>query len=335
MSAIKILVTGTSGQVVSSLQASSKAPGRRANAGSSGTSERTIVIAPVGRPIFDLSQPAGFSSLLAEYTPDVVVNAAAYTAVDKAESEQDAAFAANATGAGALAQACDLRKIPIIHISTDYVFDGKKLSPYVETDAVGPTSVYGRSKLDGERLVAAATPRHVILRTAWVHSPYGNNFVKTMLRLAETRAELGVVDDQWGTPSYAPHLADVILAIAETLVDSRHDGVDRWGIYHAAGTGESTTWCGFARHVFTEAAALGMPNAKVNPIPTSAYPTPATRPANSRLDTTKLETAFGTRMPDWRLGVAACVAELAQNRSAESATHNEKSATGRTSPGAV
>lgn len=334
MKAIKILVTGTSGQVVSSLKASSKVAIRE-DAKSPASSERTFVIASVGRPAFDLAQPALFANLLAEYAPDVVINAAAYTAVDKAESERDAAFAANAAGAGALAQACAVRMTPIIHISTDYVFDGKKSYPYVETDAVDPKSVYGRSKLDGERLVTAAQPQHVILRTAWVHSPYGNNFVKTMLRLAETRAELGVVDDQWGTPSYAPHLADVILAIAETLVDSRHDGVDRWGIYHAAGTGESTTWCGFARHVFAEAAALGLPNAKVNPIPTSAYPTPATRPANSRLDTTKLESAFGTTMPDWRLGVAACVAELAKNRSAESATHKEKSATDRTSPGAV
>lgn len=339
MSAIKILVTGMTGQVVSSLMALSNLPADQLRSegmpADRGDSNKRLIVTSIGRPVFDLSRPAAFADVLSEHNPDIVVNAAAYTAVDKAESEQDAAYAANATGAGALAGACDRRKIPIIHISTDYVFDGKKSSPYVETDAVGPTSVYGRSKLEGERLVAAATPQHVILRTAWVHSPFGNNFVKTMLRLAETRAELGVVDDQWGTPSYAPHLAATILSIAGTLADRTSDGAEPWGIYHAAGTGDSTTWCGFARHVFSEAAALGLSHAKVNPIPTSAYPTPAARPANSRLDTKKLEAVFGTSLPDWRLGVASCVSELAKSRSNEAARSKTKLGGNRTSSGAL
>ncbi len=261
----------------------------------------------VGRPALDLTAPASVLSALADFKPDVIVNAAAYTAVDKAESEPDAAMALNADGPRRLAEAAERMGAVLIHVSTDYVFDGTKAAPYVEDDPTAPLGAYGRSKLAGEDAVRAAASRHVILRTAWVHSPFGGNFVKTMLRLAGERPELRVVDDQIGSPTYAPHLADSILAIARSVVADPDRQI--WGTYHAAGTGY-VSWCGLAREVMRVSAALGSPSATVIPISTAEYPTPAKRPANSRLDCSKLTRTFGVALPDWQQGVLECVTRL-------------------------
>ena len=261
----------------------------------------------LGRPALDLTAPASVLKTLADFKPDVIVNAAAYTAVDKAESEPDAAMSLNADGPARLAEAADKMGAILIHVSTDYVFDGTKTTPYVEDDPTAPLGAYGRSKLAGEVAVRAATARHIILRTAWVHSPFGANFVKTMLRLAADRPEVRVVDDQIGSPTYAPHLADAILAISRAAIVDQ-DGA-RYGTYHAAGSG-AVTWCGMAREVMRISASLGGPSATVTAITTAEYPTPARRPANSRLDCTKLATAFGVTLPRWENGVAECVRRL-------------------------
>jgi dTDP-4-dehydrorhamnose reductase len=291
---LKLLVTGRSGQLAQSLL-------------EAGSRSHFDVVA-VGRPGLDLSRIASIEANIEQMNPSIVVNAAAYTAVDKAESEPEQAHAINARGAGEVAAACERHGIPLIHISTDYVFEGRKAEPYVEDDAVGPTSVYGRSKLEGEQRVAAACSRSIILRTAWVYSPFGHNFVKTMLRLAASRAEIAVVDDQVGCPTYAPHLADAVLAVAErVLAHGRHQGL--WGVYHAAGQGQAT-WCTFAREIFRCSAKLGGPAAEVKAITTADYPTAAGRPANSRLDCSKLARVFGVCLPDWREGTAQCVRRL-------------------------
>jgi len=296
---VRILVVGNEGQLARSLKALSPPPG--------------VEIAAVGRPALDLLDPSTIKIAFDAAQPDLVVNAAAYTAVDKAESEPDAAFAVNGAGAEALAQQCAMRSLPFIHVSTDYVFDGSKSSPYRETDPVSPLGAYGRSKLEGERRVAAACPQHIILRTAWVFSPYGQNFVKTMLRLAASRPEIAVVDDQIGNPTYAPHLAAAILEVAQGI--ARRDSVS-WGLYHAVGSGE-VTWCGLAREVFALSERLGGPKADVRAITTAEYPTPARRPANSRLDCTRLRDAFGVELPAWREGVEDCVRELLTVRQPE------------------
>ena len=223
----------------------------------------------------------------------------------RTESEADAAHALNAAGAGHVAQACERRRIPLIHTSTDYVFDGAKPSPYREDDHTAPLNVYGGSKLAGERLVMNLCSRHIIVRTAWLVSSHGRNFVTTMLRLAETRPNLDVVDDQHGSPTFAPHLATAILAISERLAGRTAP----WGIYHAAGAGEAT-WCDVAREVFSVSASLNGPSASVRPISSTDYPTSARRPANSRLNCQKLEQAFGVRFADWRVGIAECVRSL-------------------------
>jgi len=294
---MRLLITGWQGQLARSLvEAAAARP--------------EITALGLGRPALDLCARPSILRTLTDHTPDLIVNTAAYTAVDKAESEPDAAFKLNRDGAGMLAEAAAARGVPIIHVSTDYVFDGAKPSPYVETDATGPLNVYGASKLAGEQAVAAANPRHLILRTAWVHSPFGQNFVKTMLRLAATRPRLGVVADQLGNPTFAPHLAAAILDLAIKIKALKSNDIE-WGIYHVAGTGE-TSWHGLAQAVFAQSKASGGPTAEADPIPASAYPTPAARPHNSRLDCGKLEAAFGVRLPDWREGVTACVSRLLQ-----------------------
>jgi dTDP-4-dehydrorhamnose reductase len=261
----------------------------------------------VGRPGLDLCNAVTITRAMTDFKPDVIINSAAYTAVDKAESEAAAAFALNCDGARMLAEAAARRGAAIIHISTDYVFDGSKPTPYVEDDPTAPINVYGRSKLEGEQALARANARHVIARTSWVHSPTGANFVKTMLRLAGERKELRVVDDQVGCPTYAPHLAKALLRIAQSVLDGEPG--QRWGIYHLAGAGV-VSWCGLAREIFRVSAVIGGPSSEVVPITTAEYPTPAKRPANSRLDCSKAETAFGVALPDWRLGVEDCVRRL-------------------------
>jgi dTDP-4-dehydrorhamnose reductase len=292
---MRLLVTGTSGQLAQTLLERGLARG--------------IDIVALRRPQLDLTIPSTLAVALADARPAVVVSAAAYTAVDKAESEEALALRVNAQGAGDLAHACERFGVPVIHLSTDYVFDGAKPAPYVEGDATAPLNAYGRSKLAGEAAVARACPRHLILRTSWIHSPYGTNFVKTMLRLAETRPEVRVVDDQRGCPTQALDLADAIITLGERIA-GRPAGAGEWGVYHAAGTGE-TTWCGLAREIFAIAAARGRPSPVVTPIATTDYPTPARRPANSRLDCSKLASTFGIALPDWRDGARRSVEQLA------------------------
>ena len=288
------MVTGRAGQLAQSLVEAAAC--------------RRVDVVAVGRPDLDLADRASIEASIARVAPSIVVNAAAYTAVDKAESEPEQARAINADGAQHVAAQCERLGIPLIHISTDYVFDGRKAGPYLEDDDVGPTGVYGHSKLEGERRVASACSRSIILRTAWVYSPFGHNFVKTMLRLAAARPEIAVVDDQIGCPTYAPHLADAVLAVAERVLTDLPNR-EPWGIYHAAGQGEAS-WCTFAREIFQCSARLGGPTAEVRAITTAEYPTAARRPANSRLDCGKLARTLGVRLADWRVGAADCVGRL-------------------------
>ncbi len=266
----------------------------------------------VGRAALDICEARSIERTLAQIEPSIVINSAAYTAVDKAETDAERAFALNRDGARMLAEAAARRKIPIIHISTDYVYGGKKSGAYVEDDATEPETVFGRSKLEGEVAVRQANPRHVILRTSWIFSPTGRNFVKTMLAQAAEQSKVRVVDDQRGNPTYAPHLVAAILELARQLSARKDDEGSqegRWGIYHAAGTG-TTTWRDFADEVFRCSGALGGPTAEVEPIRSADYPTPAQRPMNSQLDCSKLERTFGVRLPTWQEGVAACVERL-------------------------
>jgi dTDP-4-dehydrorhamnose reductase len=261
----------------------------------------------VGRPDLDVSDPASVERTIASQRPALVINTAAYTAVDKAESDSEVAFAVNAVGAENVAKACAVNSIPIIHISTDYVFDGSKGKPYVEDDPPKPATAYGRSKREGEWRVAEACERHLILRTAWLHSPWGANFVKTMLSLAQRQKLIRVVNDQRGTPTYVPHLAAVVLELAQRAA-SDSDKV-RWGIYHAASQG-GATWFELAREVFSCAAEQGLPVAEVAPITTADYPTPALRPTDSRLSCDRLRQVFGLELPSWQAGVQECVRRL-------------------------
>ena len=290
----RYLVTGTQGQVALSLAARA-------------ASRTDIEIMAVGRPELDLADPASIAATVSQIAPDLIISAAAYTAVDQAQSEEALAFAINADGPAALAQAASSRGIPLVHLSTDYVFSGAKTTPYVETDDTRPTNVYGRSKLEGEKRVLAASPDIAVLRTAWVYSPYGKNFLKTMLRLAGERPELRVVADQFGNPTSALDIADAVLKVAENLLDSRDDSLR--GIFHMTATGEAS-WADFARVIFSASAAEGGPSSKVVSISTADYPTPASRPANSRLDCSKLGLNHGVSLPDWRRSTAAIVREI-------------------------
>ena len=281
---MRVAVTGRSGQVVTALLERGAARG--------------IEVVALGRPELDLSQPETVARALQASGADVIVSAAAYTAVDKAESEPELAFAINAVGAGAVAYAAAELGVPVVHLSTDYVFDGNKSGAYLETDPTGPVGVYGASKLAGEQAVAAATPNHAILRTAWVYSPFGGNFLKTMLRLAGERPQLRVVGDQRGTPTSALDIADAVLTVAANLVE-RPDEASLRGVFHLVGSGEAS-WAEFAREIFRQSAHLGGPSADVEAITTAEYPTPAKRPANSLLSTDKLEARHGVRLPAWQ-----------------------------------
>lgn len=292
---MRLLIAGWQGQVARGLV--EMAPG-----------DPSVTACAVGRPALDICEAKTIERAMVNTRPDVVINSAAYTAVDKAESEAAQAFAMNRDGARALAEAAAKAGIPIIHISTDYVFDGEKETPYAEDDVTGPVTVYGKSKLEGEDAVRAANPRHVIVRTAWVHSPGGNNFVKTMLRLAGERDHLRVVADQSGNPTYAPHLSSAILDIARQI-SGQSESFGGWGLYHAAGTGV-TTWHGLASEVMRASGELGGPSVPVQPIATADYPTPAKRPANSALDCSKLQRTFGVTLPSWQDGAATCVRRL-------------------------
>jgi len=286
-----ILITGGQGQLALALEQAARVPVRR-----------------VGRPAFDFDRPATIEACFRAADPWLVVNAAAYTAVDAAETDADAAYRANRDGPAELARLCAAAGVPLIHVSTDYVFDGAKDAPYVETDPVAPQGVYGASKLAGEEAVLASGARAVILRTAWVYAPVGKNFVRTMLNLGRTRDRLTVVADQRGCPTAAADLADAILAIADRIAATGWQP-GYGGVFHAAGSGE-TTWFGLAQAVFAAAAEHGQKAPVVEPIPSSAYPTPAKRPANSRLDCGRLEAVFGVRLPAWEGSLARTVDEI-------------------------
>ena len=283
LSEAPLLVTGGSGQLASALDQSASLAG--------------IPVRRVGRPAFDFERPDSIARIFRETPLSAVVNAAAYTAVDAAESEPEAARRANCDGPAALARLCAEARIPLIHVSTDYVFDGSKDAPYRETDATNPQGVYGATKLAGEVAVLEACPRAIVLRTSWVYAPQGKNFVRTMLNAAQKFGRLRVVADQQGCPTAAADLADAILAILARL---RDQGKETYaGVFHAAGSG-STTWHGFATAIFQEAARYGVSAPEIDPIATAEWPTPARRPANSRLDCEKLARHFGVRLPPWR-----------------------------------
>lgn len=270
--------------------------------------DRCLDLVRVGRPELDLAKPASVGEALRASAPDIVVNAAAYTLVDQAEADPELAEAVNVRGAESVAAAAAGIGVPVVHLSTDYVFDGSLDRPYREDDPVSPTSVYGRTKLAGERAVARVADDHVILRTAWVYSPFGRNFVRTMLRLAEGRSEVSVVSDQLGSPTSALDLADGILDVCRNLLERRSQK-DLRGVFHMAGSGEAT-WAEVAQAIFERSAELGGPSATVRRITTAEYPTPARRPANSRLDGAKLATVHGVALAPWRLSVATTVARL-------------------------
>jgi len=259
-----------------------------------------------GRDTVDLMQPGAAARVIAGERPGLVINAAAWTAVDRAEGERDAAFRLNAGAAGEIAGACAQVGAALIHVSTDYVYDGAKAGPYVETDPVAPVNAYGASKLAGERAALAANPRTVVLRTAWVHAPWGQNFVLTMLRLARTRSELRVVADQRGTPTSALDLAAACLAIAPRLA-AAPAGDPVWGIYHYAGRG-ACCWADLAAEALAQAQArTGAPVPEIVRIPAADYPTAARRPMSSVLDCGKFERVFGIAMVPWRAALARVV----------------------------
>lgn len=286
---MRILVTGRDGQVAQSLAGDSRG--------------HELVFA--ARPELDLARPETIRPLVERIRPDAIVSAAAYTAVDKAEEERELAMTVNGAAPGMLADAAAAVGAPILHLSTDYVFDGQGERAWREDDAVAPINAYGATKLAGEQAIAAAGADFAILRTAWVYSPFGHNFAKTMLRLAETRDSLNVVEDQVGCPTSALDIADAIHAV----LGAWQRGEGGVGIFHFAGTGEAS-WAEFAREIFAGSAARGGPSATVNGIPTSAYPTPAARPANSRLDCSRFADSFGHRAPPWQQSLQRVLDQL-------------------------
>jgi dTDP-4-dehydrorhamnose reductase len=257
----------------------------------------------------DITKAAEVGAVIAQRRPDLVINLAAYTAVDRAESEPEAAWAVNSAGAAHIAAACGESRSALIHLSTDYVFDGRKSGTYREEDEVNPLSVYGRSKEAGERAVRAAAAHHIILRTAWVYGAQGTNFVETMLRFGAERPVLRVVADQRGCPTAAADIASALIAIAEQISQGRAN----WGTFHFTAAG-ATSWHGFAEEIFDLATRFGAwplgSRPRVEPITTEQYPTPAQRPLNSVLDCRKIAEAFGISAPPWRTSLAAVVREL-------------------------
>jgi dTDP-4-dehydrorhamnose reductase len=295
---MRLYVIGGEGQVARSLREAAAL-------------DKKIVFGYGVRPEVDLLHPSSIERAIADFRPDVVINPAAYTAVDKAESEPHQAFALNRDGARAAAQVAAQGGVPVIHLSTDYVFDGKKQGAYIESDLVAPQGVYGQSKLEGELAVAEANPKHIVLRTSWVYSPFGSNFVRTMLRLAEQRDRLQVVDDQLGCPTYAPDIAGAIIAIARQVIGSRWNPGFA-GVTHLAGP-DALSWCGFAKEIARGAAERGGRAAvPVDPISTSDYPTAALRPANSTLSTARLNATFGIRLRPMIESLSDCLDRLLQ-----------------------
>jgi dTDP-4-dehydrorhamnose reductase len=296
---VKILLFGANGQVGWELRRSLAPLGE------------LVALGSAGEPGLagNFLEPDALAETVERVRPGLIVNAAAYTAVDKAESEPQQALAVNALAPEAIGRAARRIGAPVVHYSTDYVFDGSGSRPWREDDATGPLGVYGRTKLEGEQRLAAAQPVHLVLRTSWVYAARGGNFARTMLRLARERDRLTVVDDQFGAPTGAELLADVTAHAARTLL--RDPSLA--GTYHVAAAGE-TSWHAYARFVVAKAQQLGAvvkaQPADIAPVPTSAFPTPARRPHNSRLDTERFRTAFGLVLPPWERGVARMLDEL-------------------------
>lgn len=287
---LRILINGQHGQVSRALQHHLQNLGE------------LIVL---GRDQLDLSQPESIRPMVREIKPDLVVNAAAHTAVDQAESEPDLAYAINATSPGVLAEEAAALGIPLIHYSTDYVFDGSKTGAWVESDAPNPLGVYGSSKLAGERAIAAVGGQHLILRTSWVYSLTGRNFLLTMQRLLQERERLTIVADQIGAPTWA----DTIATSTRELIERWRGGAPgAWGVYHLTAGGE-TSWFGFAEAIGQQLITSGKPCAALAPIPSSAYPTPAVRPLNSRLDCSLLQREWGVSQPNWHDALLECLAQ--------------------------
>ena len=296
---MKILLLGKNGQVGWELQRSLQPLGE------------VVALDRNSMPLCgDLLQPAALAKTVRAVAPDVIVNAAAYTAVDKAESDAQAARTINAEAVGVLAREAQALGAWLVHYSTDYVFNGQGSVPWREDDATGPLSVYGQTKLEGEARVADSGAKHLIFRTSWVYAARGGNFAKTMLRLAQERDKLAVIDDQWGAPTGAELIADVTAQALHTAV---HAAQDLGGVYHLVAGGE-TTWNRYAQFVLAQARqinpALNITAREVQPVATSAFPTPAQRPHNSRLNTDKLQQCFGLALPDWQTGVARMLQEI-------------------------
>jgi len=288
---VKILLFGAEGQVGRELRRAAWPPGCR--------------LAAFDLADFDITKHDDVLAVTTRERPDIVINAAAYTAVDRAESEPDLAFAANRDGPALLAEACQSASIPLIHLSTDYVYGGEKEGPYREDDPINPLGIYGKSKAGGDEAVAARLSEHVILRTAWVYSAHGTNFVKTMLRLAAERPSLKVVADQIGSPTSAADIAAAIIAITARI----SAGKGCWGLFHFTGAG-AVSWYGFAEALLHLAVPWRGPPPGIVAITTAEYPTPARRPANSALDCSKIVEAYGIVPRPWREALADVIAEL-------------------------
>ncbi|WP_119687929.1 dTDP-4-dehydrorhamnose reductase [Pseudomonas sp. PGPR81] len=285
---MRVLVCGHNGQVAQALKTQLAGLGE---------------IHLLGRDQLDLAQPEALREPLRQLAPGLIINAAAYTAVDQAETEPDTAFAINAQAPGVLAEEALRLGAPLIHYSTDYVFDGEKATPYSEQDVPNPLGVYGRSKLAGEQAIAAVGGAHLILRTSWVYSLHGRNFLLTMQRLLQEKPQLRVVDDQIGAPTWATTIALSTRVLIERWQAGR---AGAWGTYHLAAQGQ-TSWFGFAQAIGEQLKARGLPCAELLPIPSSEYPTPARRPANSRLDCSRLAREWGVTLPHWQQALIDCL----------------------------
>ena len=285
---MKVLVCGHNGQVAQALQAQLAGVGE---------------VHLLGREQLDMARPEALREPLRRLAPDLIINAAAYTAVDQAETEPDTAFAINAEGPRVLAEEALRLGAPLIHYSTDYVFDGEKASPYNEQDVPNPLGVYGRSKLAGEQAITALGGEHLILRTSWVYSLYGRNFLLTMQRLLQEKPQLRVVDDQIGAPTWATTIAAGTRALIERWQAGQ---AGAWGTYHLTAQGE-TSWFGFAQAIGEQLKARGLPCAELLPIPSSEYPTPARRPLNSRLDCSHLAREWNIQLPHWQQALIDCL----------------------------
>ncbi|MEG8099001.1 dTDP-4-dehydrorhamnose reductase [Candidatus Liberibacter brunswickensis] len=283
---MKCLVIGNNGQIAKSI---------------SDIRKQNVEIIRIGRPDIDLLKPKDFSSFFMKFSPDIIINPAAYTAVDKAEDEPDTAFYINSKGAAAVAKAAESIGVPCIYISTDYVFDCSFHKPICEYSPTNPLNIYGKSKLSGEKEVASYTNNYVVLRTSWVYSMYSKNFLLSMLRLAKERNEISVVCDQFGTPTSATQIAEAIIKISHNLLEN--NDMSLRGIFHMTADGGSISWADFAEYIFLVSSEYGGPYAKVCRISAKEYPTKAYRPSYSCLDCSKLEKIHKVRIPSWKEGV--------------------------------